>query len=143
MPVRLSSWTRERLRLAGLLQEMVWHIFAAQKQLHVDHIQPAAKLIPNLPEACHLLEPQRRLQSQTGYLFGTSAADDCVMAGRTCSLNQVEHQRPPDPTPLPIMANVDRRLHASGVGAARLPRGEGCPTDNLARRLCDDDRMGR
>ena len=49
-----------------------------QQQLHVGHIQPAAELVPDLPEACHPLEPKRFLQRQTGGLLGASSADGMV-----------------------------------------------------------------
>ena len=37
----------------------------------------AAELVPDLPEACHPLEPKRLVQRQTGGLLGASSADTC------------------------------------------------------------------
>ena len=42
----------------------------------------AAELVPDLPEACHPLEPKRLVQRQTGGLLGASSADDGMVPGR-------------------------------------------------------------
>ena len=53
-----------------------------------------------------------------------------MVPGRLRPFDQVEHERPPEPAPMQVVADVDRYLHRPGVGAPRFPGRERRPTDN-------------
>ena len=75
-------------------------------QLHVDHIEPAAKLETDLFKVAYFFKIKSRMQSDTGSLIGIDTCNDGTMSQVSGEDNQLLQEQRTKATTMVMVMNV-------------------------------------
>lgn len=127
------------LSLRGDGRQRVSGVGAGQQPLHVDHIQPAAELEPDLAEEAHLLKTQARVQSDAGFVGGVDHGEDRMQAALCCGVDQRGKEARSETASAPVFGDVDGILRGEPVSDAVMETVEGAPTDDSIHGMLGDE----
>ena len=86
-----------------------------ENQLHVNHVQLAVELEPNLFQMADFFKPGPSMQRYTRGVIRIDAGNDCVVTKLAGAANQLlQHERPKSST-MVLVVDIDRILHRAAV----------------------------